>query len=95
MAVTVQDLAEYLRLDELAEAAAGLPLADAVEAANSRVTLYAPDAPPNIRTQAAVMMAAHLWEQPQDERGNVGSAFVKSGARALLGPYRTQRAGVI
>ena len=69
---------------------------------------YAPNAPPAVRQEALIRFAGWLAEAPATgvrseaigplQRSYMTSAtggFSQSGARALLGPFRARRAGLI
>ena len=91
MAVTRASLRRFL----------GVPVGDAEQdqlldellaAAEAAVTKYAPDAPDPAAHAAVRNMSAFLWfNRGVDGQGRIRrfNAFVDSGARALVAPYRT------
>lgn len=89
--LTVDALAAALRVGDSAEETAEVTrlLAYATEA----VTRHAPDAPDVVLNEAAIRLAAHLFDQPNSTRGGYANALRNSGAGAILLPYRVHRAG--
>ena len=90
--LTVAELAAALRLgdstEETAEATRLLAFATAA------VTKHAPDAPDVVLNEAAVRLAAYLFDMPNAGRGaGYADAVRNSGAAAILLPYRVHRAG--
>ena len=62
-------------------------LARQLVGAEQRIEVYAPDAPDETKNLAAIQMIGWLREAPFASR-NPASAFVYSGARDLLAPWR-------
>ena len=90
--LTVAKLAAAIRIGDSVEETAEVTrlLAFATEA----VTKHAPDAPDAAHDEAAIRLAAYLYDQPNAGAG-IGYAHAgrNSGAWALLLPYRVHRAG--
>ena len=66
-------------------------LDELLAAASARVTEYAPGAPDAVADAATRNLAGHLWfNRGVDGLGRVRrlNAFVDSGARPMLAPYR-------
>ena len=59
------------------------------------VERWAPLAPDGILNEAAVRMSGYLYDSPTAHAGNYAGAFARSGAEALLSPWRTHRAGLV
>lgn len=95
MAVTVEQLAEAIR----AKGGGDLPaikqtiIQRAHAAAVARVNKAAPSAPEAVRDEAAILMAGYLYDRPTWlETMGPPSAYIHSGAAALLKPWRVKRA---
>ena len=90
--LTLAQLTAALRLgDSAAETAEATRLLAYVYAAVPR---EAPDAPAVISNEAAIRLAAYLYDQPTTSQGDlVANALRFSGAKAILLPYRSHRAG--
>lgn len=91
--LTAAQLATAIRLgsdpDETAQAERLLALA------SEAVTRHAPDAPDVVQDEAVIRLAGYYFDQPQAASGSGwADALRNSGARALLLPYRTHRAGL-
>ena len=101
MPLTVQDLAVALRItaDPAAalEAAQESILSRLLGSSQAMVGVYASSGTPEAVTdQAAVLVAAYIWDQPPAGRGSsFASAWVSSGAQALCEPWRTRRAALL
>lgn len=54
--------------------------------AEHRIELAAPDAPDDVKNEAAVRFVGYLLEAPLASRNPV-NAFINSGAKALLSPW--------
>lgn len=98
MAVTVPELAAALRLTD-GSAAPAEPLNGILTrlagVSDALVTEYAPDAPEVVRDQAAVQLAAYLFDQPNAGAGmRYSTAFRSSGAASLLTRWKVRRAGI-
>ena len=93
MAVTlsIADLSDALRLGNSAEELKEVTRLHAF--ASEAVDRYAPDAPENTANEAAVRLAAQLFDQPTSTRGGYSNALRISGAARILMPYRIHRAG--
>ena len=93
MAVTlsIADLSAALRLGDSAEELKEVTRLHAY--ASEAVNQYAPDAPENTANEAAVRLAAQLFDQPTSSRGAYANALRVSGAARILMPYRVHRAG--
>ena len=64
--------------------------------ATSAVTKHAPLAPDLALNEAAIRLAGYLFDMPNAGRGaGYADALRNSGARAILLPYRTHRAGAV
>ena len=63
-------------------------------AAGELVVNYAPDAPDDIHNAAMIRLTGWLYDSDPTEPG-IGRAIQTSGAAALLGPWRSHRAGII
>ena len=64
--------------------------------ATEAVTKHAPDAPEATANEAAVRLAAYLFDQPNAGKGDgYANAMRNSGAGRILLPYREHRAGSI
>ena len=90
--LTVEQLAAALRLGNSTEetAEATRLLAYATEA----VARYAPNAPDATSNEAAIRLAAYLFDMPNAGRGvGYANALRNSGAQSILIPYRVHRAG--
>ena len=89
MAITHIDLAEAIRADETSAARLRPVVVSIVER-------YAPDAPPEIKDEAAIRIAAYLFDAPPAPSGHGhANALTNSGAGALLSSWKVRRAGVI
>ena len=90
--LTLEQLTAALRL--------GTSQAETDEASRLLAYVYAavpreaPDAPAVVSNEAAIRLAAYLYDQPTTSQGDqVANALRFSGAKALLLPYRVHRAG--
>ena len=90
--LTLEQLTAALRLGtSQAETDEATRLLAYVYAAVQRET---PDAPAVISNEAAIRLAAYLYDQPTTSQGDqVANALRFSGAKAILLPYRSHRAG--
>ena len=88
--LTPQQLADALRMgsspEELAEATR--LLAYATEAVHN----LAPAAPSAVHNEAAIRLAAYIFDSPTDQGLNISRLMVRSGAGGMLRPYRLHRA---
>ena len=64
-------------------------------AAVLRVDRYAPDAPEEIRDQAALLLLRYLYDGLFHVDESLSAAFSRSGAKGQLAPWRIRRAGAI
>ena len=97
MSLTVAELAEAIRAgadDDGALPDAQQTLLNRVHgAAVARVNKAAPAAPEDVRDEATILLASHLYDRPGwSEVMGPPSAYVNSGAAALLKPWRVKRA---
>jgi len=97
MALNTTQLAAALRLGDGVNAPAE-PLASILTrllgVASATADLLAPTAPEAIRDEAAIRMAAYLYEAPDAQRGSgYASSWNNSGAAGLVAPWRVRRAG--
>ena len=94
MAVTLSDLAVAMRLSadgaDLPQAQQNI-LTRLMGVADAHIELLAASAPESVKDEAAIRMAAYLYEAPAaGRRDGYANAFVNSGAAALLS-YWTPR----
>ena len=93
--LTAVQLAASLRIGDgttaLVEPQASV-LARVLGTAKATVELYAKDAPSAVQNEAAVRMAAYLYDAQPGNSSRFVHAFQDSGAQALLAPWRVQRA---
>ena len=90
--LTVAALRSALRLGDSAEETAEATRLLAF--ASAAVTKQAPGAPDVVHNEAAIRLAAYLYDQPNAGRGaTYADALRNSGAAAILLPYRIHRAG--
>ena len=94
--LTVQDLVYAIRLladttDTLEEPQLGI-LTRTLASATAQVERYAPGAPADVQSEAAIRMAAYLYDVPPGRTGRSQNAFRDCGAIALLSSWRVQRA---
>ena len=90
--VTAAELAAALRLGDSTEETA--EAARLLSYATTAVTKHAPDAPDAAHNEAAIVLAAHLFDKPTAARRDSYSNSLRfSGAAAILLPYRVHRAG--
>ena len=92
--LTLAQLVAALRL--------GTSAAETAEATRLLAYVYqaiqreAPDAPAVISNEAAIRLAAYLYDQPTSSAGDqVANALRFSGAKGILLPYRVHRAGAV
>ena len=90
--ITLEQLADHLRLDQAA-VNAGDPrrtvVMELMQVASHHVERYAPDAPVDIQNLATARMAGYLYDAPPASKGfDYAPSFDNSGARVLLAPYR-------
>lgn len=94
--VTVADIALELRL--IADASDTVPSGHSViltrlmATASALVLRYAPAAPDSQHNEAVVRVCGYLYDVGPHERGRMQDPLAQSGASALLGPWRAQRA---
>ena len=90
--ITVAELVTELRLSDAAEE---LALATRLlDYASAAVVKHSPNAPDVVHTEAAVRLAAYLYDKPNAPRGEgYANALRFSGAARALLPYRIHRAG--
>ena len=92
MALTVSQLATAIRAGGSAQETGIVTRLLAVAVA--QVTRYAGNAPEDVRDEAAIRIAAYLYDMPNAGRNAAyASALRNSGASALLAQYRIHRAG--
>ena len=92
MALTVSQLATAIRAGDSAQETGIVTRLLAVAVA--QVTRYAGNAPEDVRDEAAIRIAAYLYDMPNAGRNAAyASALRNSGASALLAQYRIHRAG--
>ena len=91
--VTAAELSGAIRLgDSTEETAEALRL---LAYATMAVVRHVPDAPDAIHNEAAIRLAAYLYDMPNAGRGaSYANALRNSGSAAILLPYRIHRAGV-
>ena len=89
--LTIADLAAAVRLGDSAEELKEVTRLHAY--VSEAVDKYAPDAPATTANEAAVRLAAQLFDQPTASRGGYANALRVSGAARILMPYRIHRAG--
>ena len=92
--LTANQLAGALRLADSTEETAEVTrlLTYATEA----VTKHAPAAPEATANEAAIRLAAYLFDVPNAAKGDgYANAMRNSGAGAILLPYREHRAGSV
>ena len=99
MAVTVTQVAGALRIGDgrLAppEPIAGT-LTRLLAVSQATVERRAPDAPEDVRDEAAIRMCGYLFDAPEAAGGDrYASAFRNSGAYALVSAWAARRAGAI
>ena len=90
MAVTRASLRRFIGTP-LGDSEQDALLDELLAAAEAAVTRYAPDAPDSAAHAAVRNMSAFLWHnRGVDGQGRIRrfNAFVDSGARALVAPYR-------
>ena len=99
MAVTLVDAKAHLRLDADNDDAG---LQRHVDAATALVEAYAPSAPNAIKDEATLRATAYMYEDRGDLYADAEVARVPrsgvlrlSGAKAVLSPWRKQRALVV
>ena len=94
MTLTAAALRAALRLGDSSEESSE---ADRLLAyASATVVKHAPDAVDVAHNEAVVRLAGYLFDQPNAGRGVVhADALRNSGARSILLPYRTHRAGAV
>jgi len=96
MVVTIEpaELGDALKLTSPdVEEIATLTRLVAVAAAHAE--RWAPNAPEAILNEAVIRMAGYLYDSPTAHAGNYAGAFSRSGAEAVLAPWRNHRAGVL
>ena len=84
-----------------ADASSAARVASIHMTACTRVNRYARNAPVEVRKEAVILYAAWLWQASAQRRNvfgdgppvNASRAFLLSGARGLLAPWHTPRAG--
>ena len=96
MAVTAQDIAIALRIvtsstDDLDDAISE-QLTRLASVASALVSAYAPNAPDEIKDEAAIRIASYLFDVSPGAVNAPQNAFVHSGAQSLLSFWREQRA---
>lgn len=100
MAVTITgpQLAGALRLgdgDTLPDDPIGAEVTRLLAAATAAVEAYAENAPDAVQNEAVVLVCGHWFDSPRGTRAGIGNAMMRSGAEALLAPYRPIRAGAV
>lgn len=96
--ITAAELAAAIRVGDSTEEQA--EVARLLSYATEAVTRHAPGStaapvPDAVHNEAVVRIAGYLFDQPLASRGTMhADALRNSGARAILLPYRTHRAGV-
>ena len=88
--VTVAEVAAAIRLttdDQVAPSAPELGIVHRqLRVAEALIDAFGPDAPEEVRNEAAVLTVGYLFDAPPVNR-NPSHAFANSGARALLAPW--------
>ena len=97
MAVTLAQVTAALRLgdgvEEPVEPVRGI-LSRAMAVATALVEKNAPDAPEDIRDEAAIRVAGFIFDAPMAAQGDrFAFAWRSSGAAGLLAPWTSKRAG--
>ena len=96
--LTVAQLAAALRITTNAGVTPPEPilgiLTRQLAVAESRIDLYAPEAPDDTKDEAAIRMIGYLYDAPPVSR-NPGMAFVLSGARELLSSWHDLAAALV
>ena len=94
--ITLQDLAEAVRVDVSPTTPVGAPyagiLARQLSAASATIGEYAGDldaVPDAVANEAVVMLVGYILDAPPARPGRAVDAFSSSGAKALLSRYRT------
>ena len=102
MALTAEELAVALRLAASdpsgtvqvdTDIQARLTRQNAVAAA--LITHYAPDAPTAVQEEAAIVFAGYVYNKPTVHGYGLASAFVNSGAAALLSQWHAERSAAL
>ena len=94
MAVTLANLRAALRVDQDTETDEVLTRLLAV--AQATVERHAPDAPTAVKDEAETRIAGYLYDMPESPSGDrFAAAFINSGAKGLLSPYKVRRAGAV
>lgn len=96
MAVTVTQLSAALRVGDGVTAPAEPQLSVLTRllgVATATVSRVAPDAPEAVRDEAAIRMAAYLYDQPPTVQGDrYANAWRNSGAASLVARWVVRRA---
>ena len=101
MALTVTDLGVGLRIiadsTETLDPATEALLTRLLGSASALVGVYAsPGTPVAVVEQSTILVASYLWDQPAAARGaGFATAWISSGASAIVEPWRVRRAGVL
>lgn len=92
--ITVSALAAAIRADEtVTEITAEVTRLRST--ASAMIEKYADAAPVSIKNEACVRLCGYWYDAPQASRGAAyADAFANSGAKAMLAPYRSRRAGL-
>ena len=90
--ITVQELGAAIRAGQSTEETAEVTRLHAYVTA--AVDRYAPQAPDAIKSEAMVRLAGYLYDMPNAGRGmGYANTLRNSGAKDMLLPYRSHRAG--
>ena len=95
VALTVAELAEALRVGDSPEETAHMTrlLAFATEAVSKHLGNSYNTAPVAVVNEAAIRLAAYLYDKPHVAGASAANHLLNSGAGAILLPYRRHRAG--
>ena len=92
MAVSIEQLANAIRVDNPDDAAVADALAHWLRAAREVVYFKAPDAPIAASDAGILRLAGYLYDQPSASRSSgFANALTNSGALSLIGPWVVRR----
>ena len=93
MAISLEELADALRVDNVEDKAVADALGHWLRAARELVHVRAPTAPIAIADAAVLKAAGYWYDQPTtSRRASFANAMTNSGALHLLGPWIVRRA---
>ena len=96
MGLTVEQVAEEMRVSIDGDAELEAIVARLAGVGEELVALRAPDAPQVVKDEAVVRVAAYLFDQPQaPSASRYASAWRNSGAAALVSPWVVRRLGIV